>query len=150
MKNLELFKLGKLENVGLYYFKLGEVSFLLDEFYKNEILPQTKIIEDDEDAYIFLFKETIAKKLTDYAYYLKPDFFFDTVVVKRKRNLSLKEINCWFNVVEYKAGKTYSIGLYDTSSNTEEGLGVYVFRNDKDIAVQKTMRGGSSKLLQFY
>jgi hypothetical protein len=149
MKNLELFKLGKLENVGLYYFKLGEVSFLLDEFYKNEILPQTKI-EDDEDAYIFLFKETIAKKLTDYAYYLKPDFFFDTIVVKRKRNLSLKEINCWFSVVGYKFGKTYDIGFSDIFSNTEEGLGVYVFRNDRDIAVQKTMRGGSSKLLRFY
>ena len=146
MRNLELFKL---EDVALYYFKLGEVSFLFDEFYKEKILPQAKML-DDEDAYIFLFRETIAKKLTDYAYFLKPDFFFDTVVIKRKKKLDLKDINCWFEVVGCKSfGETYNISFTDVFSNTEEGLQVRVFRNDKDVAILKTMRDGLSKLLKF-
>jgi len=105
---------------------------------------------DDEDAYIFLFRETIAKKLTDYAYFLKPDFFFDTVVIKRKKKLDLKDINCWFEVVGCKSfGETYNISFTDVFSNTEEGLQVRVFRNDKDVAILKTMRDGLSKLLKF-
>jgi len=145
MKNLELFKL---EPVSLYYFKLDEIAFLFDEFYKERILPQVQII-DDEDAYIYLFKETVTKKLTNNVYFLKPDFFFDTVAIKRKRKLDLKEVNCWFKVVEYRLGETYDIGFTDYFPNSEEGLTVCVFRRNDDIAVLKTMRDGSSKLLKF-
>lgn len=147
MKNLEVFKF---EAVNLYYFKLDEIAFLFDEFYKERILPQVQII-DDEDAYIYLFKETIVRELNDYVYYLKHDFFFDVVVVKRKIKQDLKKRNCWFEVVGYRAGETYNIGFTDVFSNTEEGLQVRVFRrNDNDtIAVLKTMRNGSSKLLKF-
>jgi len=141
----EVFKLEK----DLYYFKLGEVSFLFDEFYKEKILPQMKTV-DDHDAYIFLFRETIAKKLSEHAYYLKADFFFDTIVVKRKRKLDLKEVNCWFNVLKEEYGKLSDIGFDNIFSNTEEGLTVFVFRNDKHVIVRKTMLDGGSKLIRFY
>jgi hypothetical protein len=141
MKSLEIFKVNE---IGIYYFKLGEVSFLLDNFYKEKILPQAEML-DDEDAYIVLFRETVAKKLTDYAYFLKADFFFDTVIIKKKKH------DTWFEVVGYR-GETYDIGFDYIFSNTEEGLQIRVFRNDKEnkeIAIRKTTSNGSSRLLKF-
>jgi hypothetical protein len=137
------FEILKLEAVNLYYFKLSQVAFLFDDFYYKEILPETKVL-DDEDAYIFLFKETLAKKMTSHAYFLKLDFFFDTVIVKRKNNRAV-----WYNVVGlYEFGDTYGIDFTDIFSNTE-GLHIYVFRNDRKIGILKTERGGSSQLLKF-
>jgi hypothetical protein len=139
MKNLDL-EVFKLEEVGLYYFKLGAVNFLFNEFYKKEILPLVKVV-DDEDAYVFFFKETQVKKLSECTYYLRAVPYLDTVIVKRKKKLSL---DCWFNVV--KTTEEH-IAFDDIFPNTEEGLTIFVFRNDKQVVVKKTRKDNTTKLI---
>lgn len=137
----------RLPEVGLWYFRLGKVNFLFDDFYKERVLPNMKTLYDS-DAEGFLFRRTVVKELNRYTYYLDLDFFFDTVIIKRKET-DLEKIDCWFSVVSGRHASP--VVMYaERFCVCEEGLYIWTFdRSDEEIFLEKVRLKGVRSFLKF-
>jgi hypothetical protein len=148
------FEIFKLEPVSLYYFKLHDVAFLFDEFYKEKVLSQASEIPD-ANAEAFLFRETSIMKLNENTYYLKLSLFYDTVIIKRKRkpdpNSRKIDIDSWYNIVRKKGEEIINIPFKNIMSVYDEGLIMFEFdRYKEDLFILETRLHNISKLIPLY
>ncbi len=146
---LEIFELPE---VRLYGFKLNNVSFLFDADYKEKTLLKAERIPD-EDADVFLFRETSITKLNEYTYFLGLSLFYDTVVVRRKKKpITENKIvaDSWYNIVKKEGERTLHIPFSQILSVYEEGVIMFEFDICKEeMFVLKTKLNNFSKLIPF-
>jgi hypothetical protein len=122
--NIELFELPEVE---LFGFKLNDVSFLFDKYFKEKVLCRASLIYSSEDADVYLFRETSITKLNEYTYYLKLSWFYDTAIVQRKKSSDsgYKYVN--YNIVKKEGERILNIPFNNILSAYERGIIIFEF-----------------------
>jgi hypothetical protein len=122
--NIELFELQEVE---LFGFKLNDVSFLFDKYFKEKVLCRASLIYSSEDADVYLFRETCVTKLNEYTYYLDLSWFYDTAIVQRKKSSDggYKYVN--YHIVKKEGERILNIPFNNILSVYERGIIIFEF-----------------------